>query len=143
MRNAHLAFGFVGLLTMSLLATGCSAPASPGGATAQTKPPVVATVAPGATVATATGATSAAQAVAPAGKPELPITPLVDLKVGVLPVASFGPFYIAQERGYFKEVGLNVEFLVTGNVNEALASVVTGQLLLGACGNSAGCFNAL
>jgi NitT/TauT family transport system substrate-binding protein len=77
------------------------------------------------------------------GRPALVTTPPVDLKVGVLPLASFAPYYIAQERGYFKEVGLNVEFTVTSSVNDQLPSLAQGQLHVGACSSNVACFNFL
>src|SRR5918994_1891360 len=68
-----------------------------------------------------------------AGQPTLPTTPVVNLKVGVLPLSAFGSYYIAQERGYFRDVGLNVEFEVATNVNELLPSLAQGQLHISAC----------
>jgi len=74
---------------------------------------------------------------------DLPTTPVVDLKVGVLPIAAFGPFYIAQERGYFRELGLNVELVSGMTVNEHIAPLAQGQLHVAACASNVPCFNAL
>src|SRR4051812_38566396 len=48
---------------------------------------------------------------------ELPTTPLVDLRVAALPVAAWAPQYIAAERGYFRDVGLNVELVPFSNAS--------------------------
>src|SRR5919201_1581817 len=79
----------------------------------------------------------------PAGQQTLPTTPVVNLKVGVLPLAAFGSYYIAQERGYFREVGLNVEFELGTSVNDLLPALAQGQLQVGACSSNVFCFNFL
>src|SRR5579884_359702 len=107
------------LLLFGWLLGACAPAAAPAAAPAGPAKPA-APVAP-ATAPAATGAGTPA-------RPELVTTPAVDLKVGVLPLASFAPYYIAQERGYFKEVGLNVEFTVTASVNDQLPSLAQGQL---------------
>jgi NitT/TauT family transport system substrate-binding protein len=84
-----------------------------------------------------------------AGRPEqqvqaqLPTAPLVDLRVAALPVAAWAPQYIAQERGYFRDVGLNVELVPFTNASEGLPALAQGQLHVGTCANSLACFNAL
>jgi NitT/TauT family transport system substrate-binding protein len=80
---------------------------------------------------------------ADAAPPALPVVPAVDLKVGVLPMVSYGPFFIAHDRGYFQEVGLNVELVGTGNVLQQLPAIAQGQLHAGSCATNVGCFNAL
>ena len=74
--------------------------------------------------------------------PSLPTTP-VTLKVGVLPLSAFGSYYIAQERGYFRELGLNIEFERGTSVNDLLPSLAQGQLHVGACSSNVFCFNFL
>jgi NitT/TauT family transport system substrate-binding protein len=87
----------------------------------------------------------AATGYSPAGadQPGLPTTPLVNLKVGVLPLSAFGAYYIAQERGYFREVGLGIEFEVGTSVNDLLPALAQGQLHAGACSSNVFCFNFL
>lgn len=75
--------------------------------------------------------------------PALPNSPGVDLTVGTIAAANYAPLFVAQERGYFAEQRLNVEFANTVNVNEQLAAWAQGKLQVGACSNSVGCFNAL
>jgi NitT/TauT family transport system substrate-binding protein len=74
---------------------------------------------------------------------QLPTTPGVDLRVAALPVAAWAPQYIAQERGYFRDVGLNVELVPFSNASEGLPALAQGQLHVGTCANSIACFNAL
>ncbi|HLI29426.1 MAG TPA: ABC transporter substrate-binding protein [Chloroflexota bacterium] len=76
------------------------------------------------------------------GRPVLPATPLVTLQVGVLPVASWGPLFIARERGYLKEVGLEVEVFNFSNYAEQLPLIAQGRLQVAGCANAVVCFNA-
>lgn len=52
----------------------------------------------------------------------------VQFKAAVLPFLSFGPFFIAQEEGYFAEQGLEVEFIEFERGSDALAGLSTGDL---------------
>src|SRR5215204_2659534 len=124
-----LAFGTI--LTVCL-AVGCGPAARPGAPAASSSPARPAATVSGAPSAAA-AAPAAASASSPASRPTLVTTPMVDLKVGVLPSVSFAPEYIAQARGYFQEVGLNVEFFKTANVNEQLPAITRGQLHVGTC----------
>src|SRR5579885_1026767 len=76
------------------------------------------------------------------GRPALPTTPLGTLQVGVLPVASWGPLFIARERGYLKEVGLEVEVFNFANYAEQLPLIAQGRLHVAGCANAVVCFNA-
>src|SRR4051794_16507796 len=102
----------LGLAAMLLLTFGC-APATSGTAAVTAQPAATSPAAAPAAVAATT---------APAG-PSIVTTPSVDLKVGVIPQASYAPFFIAQERGYFAEMGLNVEFFPTGNILDQLPAI--------------------
>src|SRR5581483_12439123 len=84
--------------------------------------------------AAAAGASGAAAAANPAGS--------ITLKVGTQHVATDGPMYIAQEKGYFKDQGLNVQFTDV-NGEEAISSVATGQLDISVGAIYAGLFNAI
>jgi NitT/TauT family transport system substrate-binding protein len=66
-------------------------------------------------------------ACAPPGA-EQPQPEPVTLKVGILPYISYAPFFIAEEEGYFAEQGLQVELVRPGNVSEAVAALVQGDL---------------
>lgn len=99
-----------------------SAPASPAAPTAAV-PPAAPTAAP----------TAAA----------LPTSPPVAVKIGVSPVNAYAPFFVAQARGYFQELGLEVELVPTANTQEQLPALTQGQLHVGSCGATLGCLNAL
>src|SRR4051812_17507106 len=83
-----------------------SAPAVPAG-NANAPSATSASVATGAPAAAPTPA-SVAGAAPTAAQAALPTTPRVALKMGTSPVSAYGPFFIAQERGYFSELGLDV-----------------------------------
>lgn len=53
------------------------------------------------------------------------------IKVGVLPVADFAPVYIAQDKGYFADEGLQVQTQVMQNAAAIAPSVINGQLQFG------------
>jgi NitT/TauT family transport system substrate-binding protein len=54
-----------------------------------------------------------------------------------------GPIHIAQERGYFKEQGLDVELMRFNSTGEQIAALGTGQLAVGVGGVNAALFNAV
>jgi NitT/TauT family transport system substrate-binding protein len=66
--------------------------------------PVAPATAPEGVPGTATA--SSAAATSTAGKPLTKIT----LAMGYIPSVQFAPFYLAQERGYFEQAGLDVSF---------------------------------
>src|SRR5712692_9457434 len=129
---AYAAHATFSLLFALLLAAACapaaSAPAQPPASSG--KPPA------------ASSPPEATASAAPA-RPELVTTPPVHVNVGLIPLASGGPFFIAQERGYFLEVGLTVEFTHVRNYYETLPAVATGQLQVAPCSSNVGCSNAL
>jgi hypothetical protein len=99
-RVTSLARGGVPIALAAALLGACSAPAAPPPAKEPARPPAAS--APPTSVPAAPAAPTA-----PA-KPALPTAP-VSLKVGTLAVGSWAGVFIADERGYFKELGLNVE----------------------------------
>jgi NitT/TauT family transport system substrate-binding protein len=109
-------------------ACGGSAPAA-----APPAAPSTAAAKPAATAAPA--ATPTALAAAPA-----PAEPTV-LKMTDLQITSQAGYYIAQEKGYLREQGIQLEF-VRGNPADMLPLVVSGQVEIGAGAISAGLFNA-
>lgn len=52
----------------------------------------------------------------------------VSLKVVILPFISFAPYWIAQDDGYFKEQGLDVEFIDMTNQQDTLPAMLGGQV---------------
>jgi NitT/TauT family transport system substrate-binding protein len=108
-----------------------------------TPPPATSPAAPAASPARLeAGAPPAAAAGAPE-RPSLPTTPEITVKVGTLGNAYYGPYYIAQTRGYFQEVGINAEFQNTATALEQLPALVQGQLHVGSCSTHVACFNAI
>jgi hypothetical protein len=90
---------------------------------------------PAAAKPAATAAPTAAPAAAPA-----PAEPTV-LQMTDLQITSQAGYYIAQEKGYLREQGIQLEY-VRGNPADMLPLVVSGQVEIGAGAISAGLFNA-
>src|SRR5947209_1510808 len=88
-----LALG-IALLAACSTPTGGSRPGASGAAPAS----------PAASAATTSAAAPAAAPAAPSG----PLNPPVAVRFGDLPSTSNAAIYIAMERGYFQEEGLNV-----------------------------------
>jgi len=59
------------------------------------------------------------------------------VKVGYLPVTGHAKFFIAQEEGFFKDEGLEVELSEFANSADGLAALRAGKLDLGAFGTTA------
>src|SRR5262245_46230422 len=78
----------------------------------------------------------------PTGRPTIPDTPAT-LKVGTLALTHFAPIFIAQERGYFQELGLRVEEEPFSNATEMRPALVSGQLHVAGGGLSVGTMNAI
>ena len=53
---------------------------------------------------------------------------LVSLKALLTPFISFGPFFIAEEEGYFAEQGLDVHFINLDDASKAIPSLLKGDL---------------
>jgi NitT/TauT family transport system substrate-binding protein len=58
-----------------------------------------------------------------AAKPPAP----VNLKIAVLPILDALPMYVAQEKGYFEEQGVQVEFIPVGSAAERDQVMAAGQ----------------
>ena len=48
--------------------------------------------------------------------------------IGYWPIASGLPFYVALEKGYFKEVGLNVEGVKFASPNQIAEAMIAGRI---------------
>lgn len=84
---------------------------------------------------------SAALAPAAAGDSALP--DLGALQLAYVPVLPFTPLFVAAEKGYFAEQGLQVELQRVRNVDEMLAPLSTGKIDLSLMGPTTGFFNAM
>jgi NitT/TauT family transport system substrate-binding protein len=74
----------------------------------------------------ATPAATSAGAASPLATPARPLTKLT-LAMGYIPSVQFAPLYVAQEKGYFKDAGLDVEFRY-GTETDLLKLVGTNEL---------------
>jgi NitT/TauT family transport system substrate-binding protein len=72
-----------------------------------------------------------------------PAAELIKVKAAVLNFTSYGPFFIAQEEGYFAEQGLSVEFVKFNSGAEMFPAVEQGTIDVAATGPSIGMFNAV
>src|SRR5919198_218146 len=65
------------------------------------------------------------------------------VKVGLLASLTTGPYFIAQERGYFREYGIDASDEVFDTGAKMVPSLATGGLDVGSGAISAGLFNAV
>ncbi len=117
----------IGLVLIVLAAMACS-PASP--------PPTPTTAAKAAT-ASPTAAKPAASS------PATPPPAQVKLKVGIVGTMSDGANLVAYKKGYFKEQGIDVEFIRFDTGAKMIAPLGTGELDAGRGVIGAGLFNAV
>ncbi len=84
------------------------------------------------------------QACAPASAGEA-IQPVqtVSLKILNLPYISFAPFWIAQDEGYFKAQGLDVQLVDLPDQSDGMPQLVNGQLDVWAGNLSSGFINSI
>lgn len=68
------------------------------------------------------GACAAPATPTPTPKPSVP------LRIGVLPITDVVPFYIAEQQGYFKQQGLNVELVPASSAAERDQMMLTRQI---------------
>jgi NitT/TauT family transport system substrate-binding protein len=94
--------------------------------------------------APAAPAPSAAESSRPAAGPAPSAPPRVNatVKVGYTRNLSSGPTFLALERGYFREVGINAESVIFQSGSEMVAGLGTGELALGQGALSPGLYNA-
>ncbi|MBX5492516.1 MAG: ABC transporter substrate-binding protein [Chloroflexi bacterium] len=78
---------------------------------------------------------------AAAGAPSPP--PRATVRVGHAPALSNAGMYLASERGYFAEEGLDIEYVSFDAAARMIAALGADQLDVGAGGASAGLFNAV
>jgi len=80
---------------------------------------------------------------APAAGKEAALPALGTLQIAYVPVLPFTPLFVAADKGYFAEQGLQVELQRVRNVDEMLAPLSTGQMDLSLIGPTTGFFNAM
>ncbi len=72
-----------------------------------------------------------------------PLSPVVKVTVGSVKTTAEAPLYIAADRGYFHDEGLDVSFVDFKTGPDMIAPLGTDQIDAGAGGISAGLFNAI
>ncbi|HLH22907.1 MAG TPA: ABC transporter substrate-binding protein [Chloroflexota bacterium] len=114
-------------VTLALVACtgGASAPSQPAASTAPTA-----------------GAAAASASAAPTAAPTAPAE-LTTIQIATTPSISNGGRYIAEERGYFAEEGIQLEDVSSDTSAKMLPSLAAGQIEIGAGGVAAGLFNAI
>jgi NitT/TauT family transport system substrate-binding protein len=65
------------------------------------------------------------------------------LKVGYIPINGRAPFYVAVEKGYFEEQGLEIDFQSFGSASYMMPLLATGDLDVGSGQAGAELFNAV
>lgn len=65
-----------------------------------------------------------------------------DVTVGYVPQMVFAPLFVAQEKGYFREAGLNVKLERLGGGADMLVQTAAGNFDVGAAGLGVAVFNA-
>ncbi|MBX5491538.1 MAG: ABC transporter substrate-binding protein [Chloroflexi bacterium] len=128
MRGQRLAAVLSGLVILGVLGA-CAAPASPPARPAATSAP-----APDAS-------TGAAAPVPTEGTP--PRTELRTVKVGDLGILTTAALYVAIEKGYFREQGIETELVTIDGSARAIPLLATGELDAMAASATAGFFNAI
>jgi NitT/TauT family transport system substrate-binding protein len=63
-------------------------------------------------------------------------------KFGYIPLLTVGPLFLAHDRGYFRDAGLDVELVRFNSGAEMVVGLGTGELAAGYAGWSPGLFNA-
>lgn len=116
-------------LLLALGAAACSQPASPSPAASKTAPSA-ATQGPG------------VQPTKPA-ETKAPSATTTKVRLGVVSSTSDSGFFIAMDKGYFQEQGIDVETTSFGSAAQMVAPLGAGQLDVGGGAPSAALFNAV
>ncbi|MDE3076049.1 MAG: ABC transporter substrate-binding protein [Chloroflexota bacterium] len=125
LRTATRATVLAGCLPL-LAACGQSAPAS-SPSTPASGPPASSPAKPSASSAAPAASSAAATASSKAG----PLSPAVTLKVSNAKTAAHAALYIAIERGYFREEGVNIEDAGAISLDAQIPQLGTGRLDVG------------
>ncbi|MCL5962129.1 MAG: ABC transporter substrate-binding protein [Chloroflexi bacterium] len=124
----------VGLVILSLLLEACAAQPAALSPAAKPSPTLV---------SSPTKAAAAPQPAATAAPAAQKGDQLTKVRLGVLSSLSDSGNFIAQEKGYFKQQGLDVEFIRFGNAAEMIAPLGAGQLDVGGGAPGVGLANAI
>jgi NitT/TauT family transport system substrate-binding protein len=72
-----------------------------------------------------------------------PAPALSTVKVGYIPMTTFGPLYIAQDEGYFAKQGINLEQVKFQSAAAALPTLINGDIAVSGGALSPGLVNAI
>ena len=72
-----------------------------------------------------------------------PAPTLTTVRVGYIPMVSFGPLYLAQEEGYFARQGINLELVKFQSASAALPVLINGDIAVSGGALSPGLVNAI
>ncbi|HZS02536.1 MAG TPA: ABC transporter substrate-binding protein [Chloroflexota bacterium] len=123
------------LIVAALLPLGaCQAPAAAPAA----QPAATSTSAPAA--APAAGSSPAPVAAAPANT--APAVPLEVVRMSDARVLAAGPIYVALDKGYFREQGIDLQLESSAGVADVVAFLATGDLDMASGATTVGLFNA-
>lgn len=133
------------LLVLSIAACGgtaapASAPASPASTSAA---PTSASASPASASASKPAASAQASAAAGTQSNPAPLNPPVKVRWAVNGLIGEAGIFIAQERGYFKEEGLDVDLQVFRSFTEEVPQLAVGQIDFGNGGLNSDIFNAI
>ncbi len=110
-----------------------------GGAPAASRPSEASTPAGPASAPAAAPPAQAPAAPAPAAEP----LPLTTLKIAAQPSIASAARYVAMDRGYLREQGIELEEVPSTTSAQMLPSLAAGQIDMGLGGAAAGIFNAI
>jgi len=129
----------------TVAATATSAPTVAATATSAATATAAATATSAATATAAATATSAATAL-PTAAPTTPAATLPNLgtiEIAYVPVFASTPFFVAADKGFFAEQGLQVRLQRVRNSDEMIAPLSTGRIDATSLNVSTGFFNAM
>ncbi len=143
MRNRRLVYIISSfLIALFVFSTGCAQPAAQPTAPAPTAAaPKVATPAAAAPVTAVPKASPSGAATPIAGANAA--SGLTTLKIAHVPSTLFAPLYVAMERGYLREEGIQVDLSVVAAGQDAMAFVANGQLDSAVVGVASATFSAI
>ena len=75
--------------------------------------------------------------------PTPPATGLTKIRVADVPIVTQVPFYVAIDRGYFRDAGFDVELVPVSTPADAVPLVATSQVDVGGFGPDPAVFNAM
>jgi NitT/TauT family transport system substrate-binding protein len=127
------------MVVASLGLSACGAGSAPPAAPKQAAPAAQPTAAPAQAPAAAPSKPSAPAATAYS---PTPLQPPVEITMGVLGISAEGGSYIAEEKGYFKQEGLEVTITTIANILDVVPALSSGQMDVAQGGLNAGIFNA-